>query len=217
MPCSSGRNSTTEEDAFDPDYRRRFKPFSSVREIMDGQGKQLSTPLSVGQHHYNMSRAMFSKRSRHQYRNQFSRRNSPNYQSHRPSTSNGKGNHLRDEKLCFKLGGGYNPEFGHRPDFTDFREKAFWQPERIRTSSSVIDVLSPEGLKMVCGICEKPLRRKPHHFGTTLAPEELSIVAVLVCGHNYHGDCLEQRTSPEDIRDPPCPMCLGLIAKTETA
>uniref|UniRef100_A0A7C9DJE4 RING-type domain-containing protein n=1 Tax=Opuntia streptacantha TaxID=393608 RepID=A0A7C9DJE4_OPUST len=215
MPCSSGRNLTIGENSFDPDYGNVFKPFS-VKEITDGQGKQLNTPLPLSQHHYNISRAMFSKRSRHNYKNHYSRRNSANYQSHRPSSS-GKGTPFRDERLCFKLGGGYNPEFGHRPDFREFREKAFWQPERIRRSSSVVEGVSLEGSKMVCVICQKPLTRKLHPFGSTVAPEELSIIAVLVCGHIYHADCLEQRTRIEDIRDPPCPTCQGLVTKTEVA
>uniref|UniRef100_A0A7C9DHL1 RING-type domain-containing protein n=1 Tax=Opuntia streptacantha TaxID=393608 RepID=A0A7C9DHL1_OPUST len=206
---------TTLQNSFDPDYGNVFKPFS-VKEITDGQGKQLNTPLLLSQHHYNISRAMFSKRSRHNYKNHYSRRNSANYQSHRPSSS-GKGTPFRDERLCFKLGGGYNPEFGHRPDFREFREKAFWQPERIRRSSSVVEGVSLEGLKMVCVICQKPLTRKLHPFGSTVAPEELSIIAVLVCGHIYHADCLEQRTRIEDIRDPPCPTCQGLVTKTEVA
>lgn len=39
---------------------------------------------------------------------------------------------------------------------------------------------------------------------------ELSVVSVLVCGHVYHADCLEQRTSLEEQRDPSCPMCADL-------
>ena len=38
---------------------------------------------------------------------------------------------------------------------------------------------------------------------------DLSVVAVLVCGHVYHAECLEQKTRHEDIRDPPCPLCVS--------
>lgn len=219
MPCSSGRDLTPGEFSCEPDNSSVFKPVSSIKGIMDSRGKQTNAQLSLGQHHYNMSRAMFLKRSRHthHYGNQYSRRNSPNYH-HRPSTSYAKSSSSHDDRLCFKLGSRYNnSDFGHRPDLTEWRGKALWRPERIRTSSSVIDAVTPEAVKMVCGICQKSLRRKPHHFGSTLSPEELSIVAVLVCRHVYHADCLEQRTRPEDIRDPPCPMCLGLTPNAEAA
>lgn len=47
---------------------------------------------------------------------------------------------------------------------------------------------------MVCGLCQQRTR-------------ENAVTAVLVCGHAYHADCLEVRTTNEDRRDPPCPLC----------
>lgn len=40
---------------------------------------------------------------------------------------------------------------------------------------------------------------------------ELSAVAVLVCGHVYHANCLEQRTPFEELHDPTCPVCASLF------
>ncbi|XWS27082.1 hypothetical protein CRYUN_Cryun26dG0086100 [Craigia yunnanensis] len=95
------------------------------------------------------------------------------------------------------------------PTSRDGREKTFGRPERIRSSSMVMDAVSPDKAKMICGECQKHLRRKPYFLGNTLASGEFSVVAVLVCGHVYHADCLEERTSLEDRCDPPCPSCSG--------
>lgn len=36
---------------------------------------------------------------------------------------------------------------------------------------------------------------------------ELSVSAILACGHVYHGECLEQMTPEIDKFDPSCPIC----------
>lgn len=215
MPCPSGRDLTPAENSCDPEDSSIFEPLSSVKDIMDIRGKQPNSQFSLGQHHYNLSRAMFLKRSRHHYGNQYFRRNSPNCPRF---PAFGKSSPSNDERLCFKYGSRYGSESGNHPDFAEFREKGLWWPERIRTSSSVIEAVPPVGLKTICGICERAVKWKPHHFGSTISSEELSIVAILVCGHIYHANCLEQRTRPEDIRDPPCPVCLeSFLPRAEAA
>lgn len=97
----------------------------------------------------------------------------------------------------------------------EIKEKPFFRPARIRSSYLVVDAASADPMKMLCGICQKPLRRKPFFLGITLSSTEVSVVAVLVCGHVYHADCLEQKTSFEDRRDPPCPLCAGLLPKSD--
>lgn len=99
--------------------------------------------------------------------------------------------------------------------FPEIKEKPFFRPARIRSSYLVMDAASADPMKMLCGICQKPLRRKPFFLGITLSSTEVSVVAVLVCGHVYHADCLEQKTSFEDRRDPPCPLCVGLLPKID--
>ncbi|WVZ09832.1 hypothetical protein V8G54_014362 [Vigna mungo] len=73
---------------------------------------------------------------------------------------------------------------------TIYREKVFSRPERIPSSSLGMDEMSSNNkAEMVCGICEK----------------------LLICGHVYHANCLEQRTRFDDLRDPPCPLCAALL------
>ncbi|KAL5183499.1 hypothetical protein HKD37_17G047374 [Glycine soja] len=60
----------------------------------------------------------------------------------------------------------------------EYREKVFPRPERIRSSSLGMDAVSPNKAEMVCEICEK----------------------LLICGHVYHANCLEQITSFEELQ-----------------
>lgn len=93
---------------------------------------------------------------------------------------------------------------------SESREKAISRAERLRTSAVVVHGGSTEGMKMLCGLCQNLLRRKPYSVDSTQSSSgNLSVVAVLVCSHVYHADCLEQRTTYQDRRDPPCPLCAG--------
>ncbi|XP_050916788.1 exocyst complex component SEC10b, partial [Lathyrus oleraceus] len=124
------------------------------------------------------------------------------------SSSRSKGSSSFDDRLSFKLA----PQPNSQPrEHTEYKEKTFSRPERIRSSSFSTDSVSPDVVKSVCMICEKPLRQKFNFMGNSLSCNELAVVAVLVCGHVYHADCLEQRTSLEELRDPSCPICTGLL------
>lgn len=93
--------------------------------------------------------------------------------------------------------------------FSEKKEKAFCRQERTRTISLITDATSTEEAKLVCGLCEGSLKGRSCIFENAISAGELSVVAVLVCGHVYHADCLEQKTWHEDIRDPLCPLCAG--------
>ncbi|XP_039040851.1 uncharacterized protein LOC120179275 isoform X2 [Hibiscus syriacus] len=194
MPCLSGTVILSKEHSSNLD---------AGINVGDSSVKLLNSNSSVAHHRYNLGRSIFLKRSRHYYGHHHSHRNSGSLSN--PSTSRGLISPLLDERLSFKCAH-YKPDSGHH---ADGREKAFGfgRPERIRSSSLVMDVVSSDKVKAVCGICQKHFRRKPYFLGNSLASGEFSVVAVLVCGHVYHAGCLEERTSLEDRHDPRCPLC----------
>ncbi|NP_001168244.1 putative RING zinc finger domain superfamily protein isoform X1 [Zea mays] len=69
-----------------------------------------------------------------------------------------------------------------------------------RTSASNSTTLPPE--QEVCKLCLKLLKER-----STWNAQELAVVAVLLCGHVYHADCLDSITTEADKYDPPCPVC----------
>lgn len=59
-----------------------------------------------------------------------------------------------------------------------------------------------------CGVCSKLLtERSSWSTQKIIANNELPMVAVLVCGHVYHAECLESMTPELDKYDPVCPVC----------
>ncbi|KAJ4840108.1 hypothetical protein Tsubulata_035317 [Turnera subulata] len=61
-----------------------------------------------------------------------------------------------------------------------------------------------------CGACSKFLtERSLWSSQRIISNNELSVVAVLVCGHAYHAECLEAMTLEVDKYDPACPICMG--------
>jgi len=69
-----------------------------------------------------------------------------------------------------------------------------------RSSASNSTTLPPD--QEVCKLCLKMLKER-----STWNAQELAVVAVLLCGHVYHADCLDSITTEADKYDPPCPVC----------
>ncbi|KAJ4880082.1 RING/U-box superfamily protein [Raphanus sativus] len=62
--------------------------------------------------------------------------------------------------------------------------------------------------QQTCGACSRPLSEKSLWSSQKIfMTNELSVSAVLACGHVYHGECLEQMTPEIDKFDPSCPIC----------
>ncbi|XP_015892489.3 uncharacterized protein LOC107426742 [Ziziphus jujuba] len=79
--------------------------------------------------------------------------------------------------------------------------------EKLTRSSSRVSV-SPSVDLQTCGICSKLLTEKSIWSSQKIfASNELSVVAVLICGHVYHAECLENMTPEINKYDPNCPLC----------
>ncbi|KAJ0252450.1 RING finger family protein [Hirschfeldia incana] len=62
--------------------------------------------------------------------------------------------------------------------------------------------------QQTCGACSRPLSEKSLWSSQKIfITNELSVSAILACGHVYHGECLEQMTLEVDKFDPSCPIC----------
>ncbi|WZZ02463.1 hypothetical protein YC2023_074791 [Brassica napus] len=63
--------------------------------------------------------------------------------------------------------------------------------------------------QQTCGACARPLSEKSLWSSQNIfMTNELSVSAILACGHVYHGDCLEQMTPEVDKFDPSCTICI---------
>eukprot|EP00268_Persea_americana_P010044 TRINITY_DN1403_c0_g1_i1.p1 TRINITY_DN1403_c0_g1~~TRINITY_DN1403_c0_g1_i1.p1 ORF type:complete len:316 (+),score=65.94 TRINITY_DN1403_c0_g1_i1:422-1369(+) len=84
-----------------------------------------------------------------------------------------------------------------------------------RSSSNSPRFTSPSMDLQACGICSKLLtERSSWSSQKIISSNELSVVAVLVCGHVYHADCLEDKTTVIDKYDPSCPLCTAGVKLT---
>uniref|UniRef100_A0A1J3K6E6 RING-type domain-containing protein n=1 Tax=Noccaea caerulescens TaxID=107243 RepID=A0A1J3K6E6_NOCCA len=62
--------------------------------------------------------------------------------------------------------------------------------------------------QQTCGACSRSLSGVSLLSSQKIfATNELSIAAILACGHVYHSECLEHMTPEADKFDPPCPIC----------
>lgn len=79
--------------------------------------------------------------------------------------------------------------------------------DKIARSSGRISA-SPSIDLQTCGVCAKLLtERSSWGSQKIIANNELAVVAVLICGHVYHSECLENMTSELNKYDPACPVC----------
>ncbi|XLR68486.1 hypothetical protein S83_019158 [Arachis hypogaea] len=75
---------------------------------------------------------------------------------------------------------------------------------KIIGSSSSRFLHSPSMDQQSCPACARPLTELPNF----VARSDVSCVAILVCGHAYHAECLESRTAEANKFDPACPACI---------
>lgn len=72
--------------------------------------------------------------------------------------------------------------------------------ERLSLDSRISS--SPHTYVQTCGVCSKLVTKT-----CEMNKYQLSVIAVLVCGHVYHGECLENSTPEVSRYDPVCPVC----------
>ncbi|XP_022944232.1 uncharacterized protein LOC111448743 isoform X2 [Cucurbita moschata] len=94
----------------------------------------------------------------------------------------------------------------HRERWSFDSDSFGFNGEKIARSSSRISTSSVD--LQTCGVCSKLLTEKSSWSSQRIiANNELSVAAVLTCGHVYHADCLESMTPEIYKYDPACPVC----------
>ncbi|KAI4377171.1 hypothetical protein MLD38_014847 [Melastoma candidum] len=198
IACTSGVESSSRKKFLSSSDFVGYEPLSPNVNIRDSSWDRVIVRSSSTHRRHNLRRSMLLKRSRNRHGHHYWRNSGVHAN---PSTSYGKVTPPWDEKLSFKLDRWQNLE---HPHFSVDSDRSFVPPERIRSSSFDAELLP-------CLICVKLLRKKPYLLGSFHFSGEHGVVAVLVCGHTYHADCLEKETPTENKSDPPCPICLGSI------
>ncbi|KAI3702528.1 hypothetical protein L6452_28268 [Arctium lappa] len=67
--------------------------------------------------------------------------------------------------------------------------------------------VSSPSVTQTCGVCSRSLSDKSWGSQKVMAANELDVVAILICGHVYHAECLESMTTGINKYDPACPVC----------
>lgn len=183
------------------------KSFSSIMDIIDDSSKVTQCQQSSIVHRRNVDQAMCSKHPHHYYGLHYTRRRSAN--NAEASTSRGGTTPFCDVKMPVKPASKCNSDSGHD---TESKQSELHKPESVGTAPSLLaaNATSSNVTKLFCGLCQKPLRKKRCILDSNISSSEPSVVAVLVCGHLYHADCLEERTHHDNVTDPPCPICRGI-------
>uniref|UniRef100_A0A1D1XV90 E3 ubiquitin-protein ligase RMA2 n=1 Tax=Anthurium amnicola TaxID=1678845 RepID=A0A1D1XV90_9ARAE len=80
----------------------------------------------------------------------------------------------------------------------------------ITGSNSRPVVSPPRADSQACGVCSRLLKERSSWSSQKIVcNNELSVIAVLICGHVYHAECLENVTHETDRYDPICPVCVS--------
>ncbi|KAH1030702.1 hypothetical protein J1N35_042876 [Gossypium stocksii] len=84
-----------------------------------------------------------------------------------------------------------------------------WGSQREKISKPSGRISAPPSVDLqTCGVCSKLLSEKSlWSTQKIIISNDLSVVAVLICGHVYHAECLENMTPEIDKYDPACPIC----------
>lgn len=78
----------------------------------------------------------------------------------------------------------------------------------VQSNSRSVSSPTPSINRQTCGVCMKLLIEKSAwNCQRIMGFNDLSVVAVLTCGHVYHAECLERVTPENDKFDPACPLC----------
>lgn len=103
--------------------------------------------------------------------------------------------------------GGSSDGWSNRDRWSFDSESLSFSRDRISRSSGRVSS-SPAIEIQTCGVCSKLLtERSSWSSQKIVATNGLPAVAVLICGHVYHAECLDNMTPEVNKYDPACPIC----------